>query len=73
MARVHAFLLDPDSFLLSIRALWELPLDGEFMMTVDGRARGAVAVIGSDVAHSVRAVTNCRFFDVFHPVREDYT
>lgn len=52
-------------------------LDGEFMMTVDGQTRhmksGTVAVIGPDVVHSGRAVTDCRFLDVFHPVREDYT
>lgn len=51
-------------------------LDGEFMMTVDGQTRhmkpGAVAVIKSHVVHSGCAVTDCRFLDVFHPVREDY-
>ena len=51
-------------------------LDGEFMMTVDGQTRrmppGSVAVGGSDVVHSGRAVTHCRFLDVFQPVREDY-
>ena len=51
-------------------------LSGEFDMTVDGETRrmtpGTVAVIASHVVHSGRAVTDCRFVDVFHPVREDY-
>ncbi len=51
-------------------------LSGEFDMTVDGETRrmtaGTVAVINSNIVHSGRAVTDCRFVDVFHPVREDY-
>lgn len=51
-------------------------LSGEFEMTVDGDTRrmtaGTVAVIGPDCRHSGRALTDCRFVDVFHPVREDY-
>ena len=45
-------------------------------MTVNGETRrmtaGTVAVIGSNIVHLGRAVTDCRFVDVFHPVREDY-
>ena len=33
---------------------------------------GEVAVIPSGAVHSGRALTQCRFLDVFHPVREDY-
>jgi quercetin dioxygenase-like cupin family protein len=51
-------------------------LSGEFIMTVDGETRrmtaGTVAVIESNSVHSGRAVTACRFVDVFCPVREDY-
>ena len=51
-------------------------LSGEFDMTVDGETRrmtaGTVAVINSNIVHAGRAVTDCRFVDVFHPVREDY-
>ena len=51
-------------------------LEGEFELTVGGEARvlraGDVAVIGSNVPHSGRAVTDCRILDVFHPVRDDY-
>ena len=51
-------------------------LSGEFIMTVDGETRrmtpGTVAVIESNAVHSGRAVTTCRFVDVFCPVREDY-
>ncbi len=51
-------------------------LEGEFEMMVDGQVQhmtpGTVAVIGPHVRHSGRAVTDCRFIDVFHPVREDY-
>ena len=51
-------------------------LSGEFMMTIDGQTHrmtpGTVAVIESDRVHSGRAITACRFVDVFCPVREDY-
>jgi quercetin dioxygenase-like cupin family protein len=51
-------------------------LSGKFEMTVNGETRrmtaGTVAVIGSNIVHLGRAVTDCRFVDVFHPVREDY-
>ena len=51
-------------------------LEGEFEMTIDGRTKRlqaeSVAVVPSNALHSGRALTNCRFIDVFHPVREDY-
>ena len=51
-------------------------LDGEFEMTIDGAVRrltaGSVAVVPSNAVHSGRALTACRFIDVFQPVREDY-
>ena len=51
-------------------------LDGEFEMTVGGATErlssGAVAVVPSNAVHSGRAITDCRFIDIFQPVREDY-
>lgn len=51
-------------------------LDGEFEMTIDGAVRrltgGSVAVVPSNAVHSGRALTACRFIDVFQPAREDY-
>lgn len=51
-------------------------IDGEFMMTIGGQNHlmtpGEVAVIPSGAVHSGRAITRCRFLDIFHPVREDY-
>ena len=51
-------------------------LEGAFDMTIDGTesrlTAGSVAVVPSNVVHSGRAVTACRFIDVFQPVREDY-
>ncbi len=51
-------------------------LEGEFEMTVGGEVRrirpGDVAVIPPGVSHSGKALTLCRFIDVFCPVREDY-
>ncbi len=51
-------------------------LEGEFELTVDGEAHhlkpGQVVLIPSNVPHSGRAITDCRLFDVFNPVREDY-
>ena len=51
-------------------------LEGDFDMTIDGISthltEGSVAVVPSNAVHSGRAVTACRFIDVFQPVREDY-
>ena len=51
-------------------------IEGVFNMTIDGTERhltaGSVAVVPSNAIHSGRAVTACRFIDVFQPVREDY-
>ena len=51
-------------------------LEGEFEMTIDGRTErlqaGSVAVVPSHAVHSGRALSRCRFIDVFQPVREDY-
>lgn len=51
-------------------------LEGEFELTVDGNSQvlvpGIAAVIPSHVKHSGMAITDCKLFDVFSPVREDY-
>lgn len=51
-------------------------LEGKFELTIDGVVRiyepGTVAVIPPHVLHSGRAVTKCKLFDIFCPVREDY-
>ena len=51
-------------------------LEGEFEITIDGETKkvtvGDVAVIGSGLTHSGKAITDCRILDVFSPVREDY-
>ena len=51
-------------------------LEGECEMTVNGMetrlTEGSVAVIPSNAVHSGRAITACRFIDIFQPVREDY-
>lgn len=51
-------------------------LEGRFLFTVGKETRelgpGEVAVIPGNVAHSGKALTDCRIMDVFAPVREDY-
>jgi quercetin dioxygenase-like cupin family protein len=51
-------------------------LEGEFELVVAGETMaltpGKVVVIGSNVPHSGKAITDCRILDVFQPVREDY-
>lgn len=51
-------------------------LEGELEMTIGGETHvckaGEVVVIPSNTPHSARAVTDCRLFDIFQPVREDY-
>jgi quercetin dioxygenase-like cupin family protein len=51
-------------------------IDGEFELTIDGVSKvcrkGDIAIIGSNVDHSGKAITNCTILDIFTPVREDY-
>jgi quercetin dioxygenase-like cupin family protein len=51
-------------------------LEGQFELTVDGESQlmepGMVAVIPANVAHSGRAIADCKIIDTFYPVREDY-
>jgi len=50
--------------------------EGEFELTVGGETnvytKGMVAVIPSMTEHSGIALTDCKIFDIFSPVREDY-
>lgn len=50
--------------------------EGEFELTIDGKTniykKGMVAVIPPNVPHGGRAITACKLFDIFLPVREDY-
>jgi len=50
--------------------------EGRFRLTVGGETQevepGMVAVIPAGVPHGGEALTDCRIFDAFHPVREDY-
>lgn len=50
--------------------------EGEFQLTIDGKTsiftKGMVAVIPPNVEHGGIALTDCRIFDIFTPVREDY-
>jgi len=51
-------------------------LEGSFEMTVDGETKILTAsdfvLIPGGVAHSGKAITDCRLIDIFSPVREDY-
>ena len=51
-------------------------LDGVFELTIEGQPHrleaGMVVVIPPDARHSGKAITDCRLFDVFYPVREDF-
>lgn len=50
--------------------------DGEFQLTINGETKtytkGMTAVIPPNVEHGGVALTYCRLFDIFSPVREDY-
>jgi len=50
--------------------------EGQFELTVDGETKvytkGMVAVIPSWAEHGGVALTDCKIFDIFTPVREDY-
>jgi len=51
-------------------------LEGRFEMTIGSETnvfeKGDLAVIPSNVIHGGQALTDCKIFDVFSPVREDY-
>jgi quercetin dioxygenase-like cupin family protein len=51
-------------------------LEGKFELTVDGHTeiceKGFVVIIPSNVVHGGKALTDCKLFDVFSPVRDDY-
>lgn len=51
-------------------------LEGKFELTIGDETKthenGFVAVIPSNVIHGGVALTDCKLFDVFSPVREDY-
>jgi quercetin dioxygenase-like cupin family protein len=51
-------------------------LDGVFELTIEGQPHrleaGMVAVIPPNASHSGKAIADCRLFDVFYPVREDF-
>jgi len=51
-------------------------LEGKYELTIGGETKiytnGFVAVIPSNVTHGGVALTDCKLFDIFCPVREDY-
>ena len=51
-------------------------LEGKFELTVNGDTQvlepGFFAIIPPNVQHGGRAVTDCKWLDIFSPVREDY-
>lgn len=51
-------------------------LEGQFELTIGDKTSiyepGFIAVIPPNVIHGGRALTKCRIFDIFSPVREDY-
>jgi quercetin dioxygenase-like cupin family protein len=51
-------------------------LEGKFEITIDANTKvlqaGQIATIPSNTKHSGKAITACRIFDAFYPVREDY-
>jgi quercetin dioxygenase-like cupin family protein len=55
--------------------VWEV-IEGELEMTIDGLAQiaqqGLVAIVPSNVRHSVRALTDGRAIIVDHPLRRDF-
>lgn len=50
--------------------------EGQFQLTVNGETKtyvkGMVAVIPPNTEHAGVALTDCKLFDIFSPVREDY-
>jgi len=53
-----------------------LVTEGKFELTIAGETKiyedGLLAVIPSNIVHSGVALTDCKIFDIFSPVREDY-
>lgn len=51
--------------------------EGELEMSIGNETvrmyAGMVARVPSNIAHSARAITNCRVINIFYPVREDFT
>jgi quercetin dioxygenase-like cupin family protein len=51
-------------------------LEGQFELTIGEETKiceiGELAVISPNVIHGGRALTDCKIFDIFSPVREDY-
>lgn len=51
-------------------------IEGELELTVNGETRvlkpGAVIVIPGGTLHSGKAVTPCKLFDAFYPIRQEY-
>jgi len=51
-------------------------LEGQFQLTVGDETKvyekGQVVIIPSNVPHGGVALTTCKIFDIFTPVREDY-
>jgi quercetin dioxygenase-like cupin family protein len=51
-------------------------LEGKFELTIGDKTQiyeaGFIAVIPPNVMHGGIALTNCKIFDIFMPVREDY-
>ncbi len=51
-------------------------IEGKFELTVGDETKiyeaGLVAVIPPNVVHGGKALTDCKLFDIFSPVREDY-
>lgn len=50
--------------------------EGELEMSIGNETirmyAGMVARVPSNIAHSARAVTNCKVINIFYPVREDF-
>jgi quercetin dioxygenase-like cupin family protein len=51
-------------------------LEGKFELTVGEQTKvyenGQIAVIAPQIVHGGKALTKCKIFDIFCPVREDY-
>jgi quercetin dioxygenase-like cupin family protein len=51
-------------------------LEGTFELTIDNESniykQGLMVVIPSNAVHGGTALTDCKLFDIFSPVREDY-